>query len=92
MYLSKRASVSGLMHNLFDVLYTSAVQSYLQGSFSESVMSFAASLERTYEMFIKVTLINEGVSLDDNDKFWKEVKNKSERQYGAFCLQYVKKN
>lgn len=82
--------VSGLMHNLFDVLYTSAVQSYLQGCFSESVMSFTSALERTYEMFVKVIMLNEEVSLDAIDKFWKEVKNQSERQYGAFCLQYIK--
>lgn len=86
---SGHKSVSGLMQNLFDVLYTSAVQSFLLGSFSESVMSFAASLERTYEMFIKVTMLKEGVSLEAIDKFWKEIKNLYERQYGAFCLQYV---
>lgn len=82
--------VSGLMHNLFDILYTSAVQAFLQGSFSESVMSFAASLERTYELFIKVTMLREGASLDAIDSFWKEIKNQSERQYGAFCIQYLK--
>ena len=54
-------SVSGLMHNLFDVLYFSAVDSFLKGCYSESVMSFAASLERTYEMFIKVSMFKEGL-------------------------------
>lgn len=83
-------SVSGLAHNLFDVLYSSAVDAFIKGCFSESVMSFAASLERTYEMFIKVTMIKEGISLTEIEEFWKEIKNQSERQYGAFCLQYVK--
>lgn len=83
-------TVIGLMHSLFDVLYTSAVRSFLKGFYSESVMSFAASLERTYEMFIRVTMLKEGVSFEAIDDFWKEIKNQSERQYGAFCLQYLK--
>jgi hypothetical protein len=82
--------VCGLMHDLFDVLYYSAVDAYIKGCFSESIMSFAASLERTYEMFIKVTMLKENVTLLQIDKFWQEVKNQSERQYGAFCLQYIK--
>lgn len=83
-------SISGLMLNLFDVLYSSAVDSYLRGCLSESVMSFAASLERTYEMFIKVTLFKEGFAFEEADKFWKEITNQSERQYGAFCVQYFR--
>ncbi|NOQ28334.1 MAG: hypothetical protein GQ564_23475 [Bacteroidales bacterium] len=81
-------SVLGLLHDLFDVLYFSAVDSFIKGCFSESVMSFAASLERTYEMFIKVTLLKDELSFDIIDNFWKELKNQSERQYGAFCMQY----
>lgn len=78
------------MHTLFDVLYFSAMYSYIKGCYSESVMSFAASLERTYEHFIKVTLLKDGVSLEVIDEFWKEITIQSERQYGAFCLQYSK--
>lgn len=82
--------ISGLMHELFDILYLSAVDSYFNGSFSESVMSFTASLERTYEYFIKATLIKEGCTLEKIDSFWKELKNQSERQLGSFCSQYLK--
>ena len=81
--------ISGLMHELFDILYLSAVDSYFNGSFSESVMSFTASLERTYEFFIKVTLLKEGCTLEMIDSFWKEIKNQSERQLGSFCSQYL---
>ncbi|WP_299212088.1 hypothetical protein [uncultured Aquimarina sp.] len=79
-----------LMGDLFDVLYTSAMYAFIRGCYSESVMSFTASLERTYEFFLKVIMIKEGISMETIDEFWKELKNQSERQYGAFCCQYVK--
>lgn len=82
--------ISGIMHELFDILYLSAVDSYFNGNFSESVMSFTASLERTYEYFIKVTLIKEGCTLEKIDLFWKELEKQSERQLGSFCSQYLK--
>jgi len=83
-------TVSRLMHNLFDVLFSSGVNAFLKGCYSESVMSFAASLERAYEMFTKVTLHVQGLEYDQIDLFWKEVASQSERQYGSFCTQYVK--
>ena len=83
-------TVSGLMHNLFDVLYSSAVDSFIKECYSESVMSFAASLERTYEMFIKVILKHDGIPFNKIEEFWKEIKTHSERQYGAFCVQFLK--
>lgn len=82
--------ISGLMHELFDILYLSALDSFFNGSYSESVMSFTASLERTYEFFIKVTMLKEEITLESIDSFWKELKNQSERQIGAFCSQYLK--
>ena len=82
--------VVSLWYNLFDVLYTSAVNAYLKECYSESVMSFAASLERVYEFFIKASMLNEGISIDVIEEFWKDVKHQSERQLGAFCLQYAK--
>jgi len=82
--------ISGLMHELFDVLYLSALDSFSNGSYSESVMSFTASLERTYEFFIKVTLLKEGIKLEPIDLYWNELKNQSERQLGSFHSQYLK--
>lgn len=83
-------TVIRITHNLCDVLYSSAVLAYVKDCLSESVMSFAASLERSYEMFTKVTLYIEGLSYEQIDNFWKELSNQSERQYGAFCTQYLK--
>ena len=77
-------------HTHCDMLYTSAVHAFVKECLSESVLSFTASLERAYEMFIKVTLFSEGLSYEVIDMFWKEISNQSERQYGAFCTQYLK--
>ncbi|MFB2938751.1 hypothetical protein ACE1B6_26160 [Aerosakkonemataceae cyanobacterium BLCC-F154] len=81
--------ISGLQHDLFDVLFTSGIDAYRKGFYSESVMSFAASLERAYELFIKLNLFKTDIPLEIIDKFWKEIEGQSERQYGAFCSAYL---
>lgn len=77
------------MHDLFDVLYTSAIYAYLNSFYSESIMSFTASLERAYEIYVKLFLHKKGVELALLDEYWKELTKQSERQYGAFCSAYV---
>ena len=79
-------TIAGLVTELFDVLYKSAVDSYMKKCLSESVMSFAASLERAYELFIKIVLLRQSFSFGEIEEYWKEIKNQSERQYGAFCF------
>lgn len=83
-------TISGLMHDLFDILFTSGMLAYTNGFFSESVMSFAASLERAFELFTRLNLAKSGSSLSNIDLFWNEIKNQSERQYGSFCSAYIK--
>jgi len=83
-------TIDGLMHDLMDVLYTSGVHAYLNDCFSESVMSFAVSLEQSYALFIRAVLLREGVSLESIDELWKEIGNQSERLYGAFCSQFLR--
>lgn len=82
-------TIAGLMTELFDILYKSAVDSYMKKCLSESVMSFAASLERAYELFTKIVLLRQSFSFDQIENYWKEIKNQSERQYGAFCFCYL---
>lgn len=83
-------TVIRITHNLCDVLYSSAVYAFIKDCLSESVMSFAAASERAYEMFTKVTLYAEGMAYEQIDDFWKELSKQSERQYGAFCTQFLK--
>lgn len=82
-------TISGLMTELFDTLYKSAVDAYLKKCLSESVMSFAASLERAYELFTKIVLLKQSCTYEQIEDYWKEIKNQSERQYGAFCFCYL---
>ncbi len=82
-------TITGLMTELFDVLYKSAVDSYMKNCLSESVMSFAAALERSYELFTKIVLLEQSFTYDNIEDYWKEVKNQSERQYGVFCFCYL---
>ena len=82
-------TVYGLMHDQFDVLYTSAVFAFIGSFYSESILSFTAALERAYEQYIKLYLAKQLLSFELIDKFWKEIENQSERQYGAFCSAYI---
>lgn len=82
-------SIVQINHFHFDVLYQSALLSYMNEFYSESLMSFAASLERTYEFYIKISLLKKKVSIEKINLFWKELNNSSERQYGAFCIEYL---
>jgi hypothetical protein len=54
----------------------------------QSVLSFTAAFERTCELFFKAFSLKHGLTLEHTDSMWKELKNQSERQYGAFCLAY----
>lgn len=81
-------SIAGLMHDQFDVLYSSAVFAFLEAFYSESILSFTAALERAYEHYIKLYLAKQSMEFELIDRFWKEISSQSERQYGAFCLAY----
>lgn len=72
----------------FDMLYLAGLDSFAKGCYSESVMSFTVSLERMYELFIKIVLFNNYKDLGKIDLYWKNLKNLSERQFGAFCTLY----
>ncbi|MCA9905552.1 MAG: hypothetical protein KC547_16970 [Anaerolineae bacterium] len=84
------SQVNSIRNHLYEALYHSAVDAYISGFYSESVLGFNAALERAFELFIKISLINEGLESNEIDNFWKEIRNQSERQYGAFCIQYMK--
>lgn len=86
------STLINISHHLFDVLFQSGIQSYIKNCLSESVMSFAASLERTYEFYIKISLNNKGLTFKEIDNFWKEISRQSERQYGSFCGLYFLDN
>ena len=73
----------------FEILFTLAGMALLDGYSRESIVSIAASLERFYEFYIKVILIDYKIDFNDFDSAWKNVKNQSERQFGAFIFLYL---
>jgi hypothetical protein len=83
-------TISDISHDLFEILYQSAIRAFRKDFCSESVLNFTVSLERAYEQYIKLEMLSVGVELNSIDAFWKEIAKRSECQYGAFCSAYIK--
>jgi hypothetical protein len=86
---SGHITVAGILHHLPDILYQSAVSAYRKECYSESMLSFGASLERTYEIFVKAAWLKTGAVQESIDLQWREMDSQSERQFGAFCSAYL---
>lgn len=78
-----------LLQQKFEVLFTIGANAILDGYYREAVASFTSSLERFYEYFIKVKLLEEKNDQIMINKTWKTVASQSERQLGAFILLYA---
>lgn len=78
-----------LQQQKFELLYQIGAYAILDGYYREAVASFTSSLERFYEFFIKVKLLEEGQSPESVDAIWKTVSSQSERQLGAFIFLYA---
>jgi hypothetical protein len=70
-----------------EILFEVAAHAIIDGYYREAISSFAASLERYYEFFIKV--ISVGLPGDVFEKAWKQVVSQSERQLGAYIFTYI---
>lgn len=75
----------------FEMLFDIAVNAIGDGYMREAVASFAASLERFYEFFIKYHIDSLGIDESILLNTWKEVSNQSERQLGAFTFLFLAK-
>lgn len=78
-----------LQQQKLEVLFNIGMHAITDGYYREAVASFASSLERFYEFFIKVKLLHEKVDSIAVTKSWKNVAKQSERQLGAFVLFYT---
>lgn len=78
-----------LQQQKLEVLFNIGMHAITDGYYREAVASFASSLERFYEFFIKVKLLHEKVDSIAVTKSWKNVAQQSERQLGAFILFYT---
>ncbi|WP_347320009.1 hypothetical protein [Rossellomorea sp. RS05] len=78
-----------LQDEKFEILFDLGALALIDGYAREAVSSFAASIERFYEFFINVIVHKEGIDPEEFKKTWKNVKNQSERQLGAFYFLYL---
>lgn len=75
----------------FEVLFDIAMNAIRDGYAREAVSSFASSLERFYEFFIKYDARTNMVESIEFEKAWKNISNQSERQLGAYIFVYLRK-
>lgn len=81
-----------IQNQKFELLFDFGARALLDGYTREAVASFAASLERFYEFYIKVLRLKHQISDSEFEKSWKLVSNQSERQLGAFLFLYLLEN
>ncbi|WP_410480676.1 hypothetical protein ACJ70E_15780 [Pseudomonas plecoglossicida] len=73
----------------FELLYEIAAHAIADGYYREAVTSFAASLERFYEFFIRTYLRENKTTEEVISKLWSDMASQSERQRGAFTMAYA---
>lgn len=78
-----------LKQHKLEILFNIGMHAIIDGYYREAVASFASSLERFYEFFIKTKLTHDKTNLSAIDKAWKNVSKQSERQLGAFIFIYT---
>jgi hypothetical protein len=78
-----------LQQQLFEILFQIALYAIIDGYYREAVTSFASSLERFYEFYVKFISNKNGLTKKDIDDGWKPLSKASERQLGAFVFTYL---
>lgn len=73
-----------LQEEKFELLFDQGAMALIDGYSRESVASFATSLERFIEFYLKVIAVHHNVKLDNFSNTWKLMAKQSERQLGAF--------
>ena len=72
----------------FEILFESGLCAIRDNYYLEAVLSLTASLERFYELTIKILSISNGLSEKDFKLLYNQISNQSERQLGAFLFIY----
>ena len=76
----------------FEILFEIALHATVDGYYREAVASFAASLERYYEFYLRVIWAQKGLQMAAFETAWKRLSNQSERQLGAYSVTYLMEN
>lgn len=78
-----------LQNSKFEILSQMALYSLAKGFYRESIFSFSTCLERLFEYFIRFYAYKNSIDEKQIEKSWKNVRNQSERQIGAFVFMYL---
>ena len=73
----------------FELLFDIGLNAIVDGYYRDAVSSITAALERFYEYFVKVYAASIGIDAEAYSSSWREIKNQSERQLGAFIFSYL---
>jgi hypothetical protein len=73
----------------FELLFDIGACALLDGYYREAVTSFTSSLERFYEFFVRAALIQKKIDVENIESAWKGISKQSERQLGAYIIQYL---
>jgi hypothetical protein len=82
-------STTLLQQQKFELLFDIGAYAIADGYYREAVSSFAASLERFYEFFIRAVMLQRGIDSQVIHNAWKVVAAQSERQLGGFVFLYT---
>jgi hypothetical protein len=82
----------GLSNRNFEILFDRATCALLDGYYREAIATYASSLERFFEFYVRVACRSQGLPSEKIVAFWKSIGNRSERQLGSFYLAYLLQN
>lgn len=78
-----------LQQQKFEVLFEIGVNAILDGYYREATTSFAASMERFHEYFIRAYFKQQGLLDASFRQLWAPLQNSSERQFGAYVALFT---
>ena len=81
--------LANILYHEFQKLFEVAVNALADDYYREAVGSFAASYERSMELFIRIVMKANGTPDDELANAWKKISRQSERQLGAFIMLFV---
>ena len=72
----------------YEFLAESAISAILDGYYREAISAFSSSLERFYEFYLEIISHSNDLG-ESHDAAWKQIKNQSERQLGAYIFTFL---
>jgi hypothetical protein len=78
-----------LQEQRFEILFDIGANAIVDGYYREAISSFASSLERFYEFYIRAALAENAIPEGVTEASWRIIRKQSERQLGAFIFLYT---